>query len=1694
MRELLLQFGVSVRPRRLSILLRVWFVCLTGMVLVSPGFSVIVINEIHYNPDVKTEQVEFIELCNTGVSDVSFSGWQLTGGIDYVFPAGTTIAAGGYLVVAQNPSVLQSKYGITALGPWGGRLDNSGEEVSLKNAFGDTEDKVEYRLGFPWPTVGDAPGCSIELMNPAFDNNLGGNWRSSSSTTPPSTNLIEWIFSHSVWSYRKGTSEPPTNWMETGFSMDGSWLSGQASIGYGDDDDATVLTDMRNNYSTIYLRQNFVLQSEEQLPFQGVLDYYLDDGAIIYLNGVELSRFHVSAGEKAYNSFSGGAVSDPVWEKYDIPNLRDYLVVGTNTIAVHMLNMNLHSSDLSFDIRLTGMTEYAGLVFTPGAINSTYTTNAPPKIRQVNHSPKSPVSAEEVVITAKITDSDGVVAASLLYQIIEPGSYIGLNDSDYENSSNWTAIAMNDSGIGGDAMAGDEVFTVVVPASVQRHRRLVRYRISASDGLNQSLIVPYSDDPQPNFAYFCYDGVPAWRAAVRPGVTGELDFSTNIMRRIPSIHLIAKNESVEDATWLERYRGDVCKWEGTLVYDGRVYDHIHYRARGGIWRYAMCKNMWKFDFNRGHDFQMRDDYGRKYRSKWRKLNLGASIQQGNFQHRGEQGMFESTGSRFFNLAGLDAFNTSFLQLRIIDDANEVDPSTQYEGDFWGLYLAVEQLDGRFLDEHDLPDGNFYKMEGGSGELNNTGLLGPTDKSDLNYILDNYTDADDGWWSANWELAAYYSYQTIVQGIHHYDINARKNFFYYSNPETGRWKVIPWDLDLTWADNMFNQSWGGRNALADRILDASASDNLLTLPGDSRPEFRKEFRNRVREIRDLLFNDDQGWQVIDECANLLRDPADTAPSFLDADRAMWDYNPKMSDTNYTTRLSKAGTGQFYQWTESGVSNDFNGCVQLMKNYVVYRGGHLDNLAADAMIPDTPAISFTGDTNHPLNGLSFSCSAFSDPQGVDTFASMEWRAAEVLDASAPAWNPAKPPPYEINAKWESGELPDFNADITIPVDALKVGHAYRVRARMKDETGRWSHWSNPVQFVVTESSSAGALISYLRVSEVMYDPLGGNDYEFIELHNISTVLTLKLGGAAFTEGVNFNFPAGTIIEPGGYLLVIRNASASAFRTHYGLSGSVEVAGAYSGKLANKGDKLTLKTGPGGLEIAEFSYSDSRIWPLAAAGAGHSIIPLNPAASGQATGALDYPGNWRASTFVGGSPGTADPAIPVATVVLNEIVAHTDYSNPSKPNYDSNDWIELCNTTDTAVSLEDWYLSDDPANPAKSAIPAVSIPAGGHLVFNEVDDFHSPINVGFGLDKAGEQVLLSYLPGTAADRVVDAVGFRGQENDRSLSRFHDGTGLWCATLRSPAAANSAPLSGLRLAELMYQPPLSGGADSTRDEYVEIYNPTATSVTMQNAAGAWRLAGGIEYTFPVGTVLPAGGTLLVVGFDPADATMVAAFTDVYSITNSVRFFGPYSGRLGNRSERVSIEKPQLPDLTGDPYSWVIEDEVVYGNQNPWPASAAGAGSALERISMSLSGRNPANWHASSPTPGFESLDRDGDGMPSRWEDEYSLNPGNPADAAVDSDGDGLSNIEEYWCGTRPDDSSSVLKFEWARQSGGVIILEFSAVDGKSYSVQSRTPGDMNTWRILTNLTADASAVSVSDPVVNAARCYRIQLKRNEE
>lgn len=1636
------------KPTLLCVLLALWLPT-------SRARAAIVINEIHYDPDVKTEHVEFIELFNAGSNTVNLTGWQLSGAVTFTFAGDAQLLPGGYVVVAQNPSALQAKFGANALGPWTGVLANEGEKISLLDAAGNVADEVSYLLGFPWPTVGDAPGYSIELANPALDNDLGGNWRTSLAGNPALQNFTL-ISARSTWSYFKGLSEasaPTTAWRELDFP-DGTWLSGAGPIGYGESTSflGTTLSEMRSNYTTVFFRKAFVVTNAAMITAL-TLEAVYDDGFKVWINGSNVLNANISSDELPYTGTSGPSREDLAYNTFNLNWPQSYLLPGTNVIAIQAANASLGgSSDFFLDIRLLASAGPSGRGPTPGALNSAYVTNLPPAIRQVEHHPTQPLAGQPVILTAKVTDPEGVASVTLQYQLVEPGNYIELNDVAYAN--NWTNLVMNDTGTDGDLLAGDSVYTTVLPGNLVAHRRLIRYRLTAADGAGLAVQVPYEDDPQPNFALFCYNGAPAWQAAVRPGITPVLNFSTNVMQRLPAVHLLAKSNAVADATWFSRYGGDAYLWTGALVYDGKVYDHIHYRARGGVWRYAMVKNMWKFDFNRGHDLQMHDDYGKKFRTKWTKLNLGASIQQGDYNHRGEQGMFESVGYRLFNLAGVESPTTAFLQFRVIDSSLEADPATQYEGDFWGVYLAIEQEDGRFLDEHNLPDGNFYKMEGGTGELNNLGPLGPTDKSDLNAFLSAYrsttSPATEDWWRANLSLSSYWSYQAIVQGMHHYDICYGKNYFYYLNPNTGLWSVHSWDLDLTWADNMYDSGCGGRDDLYSSVF-----GNGGTYP--TKPAMTIEYKNRVREIRDLLFNNDQGWKLIDEYAALLQGPAGS-PTILDADRCMWDYNPKMTNSAYSTTVGKAGHGRFYQWpNEPTVSKDFNGCIQLMKNYVVNRSGLLNSLAADS-IPSMPTLTYVGGSNYPINRLSFRSSAYS---GTQPFAAMKWRIGEVSLTNAPAFDPSEPHAYEITATWESPELTTFNSDITIPSSAVKIGHAYRVRVRMKDATGRWSNWSAPQQFITTEPDNAVALVESLRVSEVMFNPPAGSEFEFVELRNFSTNLALDLDGVSFTAGIDFTFPAGTIMPPDSYLLVVRATDFAAFRAHYGLSKDVPLAGPYSGGLANDGETLELKTGAGGTRIFSFTYGDGRGWSLAADGAGHSLAPLDRAVDGQATGALDYPGNWRASTFIGGSPGIADPALPPMTVVLNEITAHTDYSNPAKPEYDSNDWIELYSTAATNGSLTGWFLSDDPANLQKWAIPSVPIPSSNRLTFDEVTGFHSPITTGFGLDKAGEQVLLSFLPGTAADRVVDAIRFKGQENDFSLGRFPDGGEDWFTQQRTQDATNSGPVPGLVINEVMYHAPDVGTNDNTLDEFLEVLNPTASTVNLFNTNGAWRVDGGISFTFPPNRSLSPGNLALLVSFDPADTVTLNAFRGKYSVTNpAVQILGPYSGKLGNRSDRVALERPQAPDLPGDLISWVIVDEVIYGNQIPWPVSANGGGTSLRRIAVNASGNNPENWFAGSPTAGaVDSGDRDGDGMPNQWELDNGFDPDDPADARLDADADGCTNLHEYLAGTDPNDSTSAFKLTVTNAEGGSIRLQFPIVAVRIYTLERRDDLPGSSW-----------------------------------
>ncbi|MGJ8726689.1 MAG: lamin tail domain-containing protein [Roseibacillus sp.] len=1206
----------------------------------SQALASVVINELHIDEDDKTKQAEFIELYNSGTVAVDVSGWSFSSGVDYTFPAGSRIEAGGYLVVAWNPTMLSAEFGYAdALGPWEGKLSNQGESVVLRDGGGVKVDEVSYQLGFPWPTVGDEPSPSMELIHPLLDNDLGGNWRSAGNlegSSLPAANYV--LRNDSGWSYREGTSFPNNdlsgkNWTENGYdeSDDGNWAVSQAPFGFGDGDDNTVLAGMEGNYISFFMRHEFTIAAGE-VPDELTLRALYDDGLAVHINGVEVERFSLMSGAISFPPPAGFALQHEAndYEEVTIAGATSYLVEGTNTITVQLINRNLGSTDATADVELVFLGAASGgtaLEPSPGAVNSVFAGNAPPSIRQVSHTPERPTSSDEVTITAKVTDPEGVSFVELDYQLVAPGDYITIDDPRY--GTNWTTLAMADAGTQGDLIAGDSTYSVVLPATLQSHRDLVRYRIRAEDGNGTSVLVPYADDPTPNFAYFVYDQLPTWTGQATPtdpNVSFDFNNLPDGQQKVAVYQLITTRDEHVNAQYIpgstrgSGYTGSDYLWKGCLIYEGEVYDHIRFRARGGVHRYRMGKNMWKFDFNRGHRFQARDDYGEEYETEWSKLNFSAIIQQGNFNQRGEQGLYESVGFELFDLAGSEASNTHYVHFRIIEDADEEGPTnSQFDNDFQGLYLAIEQMDGQYLEEHDLPDGNLYKMESGTGISNNQGPNQPSDRSDLDDFLGTYEGGTqtEQWWRDNLDLSRYYAYRTIVEGIRHYDIHAGKNYFYFNNPESDQWEVHAWDLDVAWSDGGFGT---GNEPFKSRVL--------------AIPALAQEYRNEARSLLDLLFNSEQTDLLIDERMQFVW--TDGFPSYVDADRAMWDYNPILVSSFVS--LNQAGHGEFYKLSAT-TPDSFEGMAQKMRNYIVTRRAWIEQnvLTDSAQVPHRPVLSYEGTSGFPANEIAVASSGFSSPVG-SSFAGMEYRLAEVTDETSVAFDPMEPRKYEAECDWESGTLTAFTETMEIPATEVRPGRDYRVRVRHLDSVGRWSRWSEPMQFVAGESDVSGYQ-NQLVITEFMFNPPApqgaellvsteNDDYEWIEVTNVGET-ALDLTNVRFTKGVDFDFPSGTLLAAGASIVIVKNEAA--FTARYGPG--ISIAGNYGGdQLSNGGELLKLSLGAG-VAIHEFTYEDGAPWPEGADGDGKSVVLVNPSAAPDHS----LPANWRASFDDFGTPGS-------------------------------------------------------------------------------------------------------------------------------------------------------------------------------------------------------------------------------------------------------------------------------------------------------------------------------------------------------------------------------------------------------------------------------------------------------------------------
>lgn len=157
------------------------------------------------------------------------------------------------------------------------------------------------------------------------------------------------VNSDDVWRFFRGTREPSSGWRNIDFD-DSAWEEGRGGFGYGDNDDTTVLNDMQNRYSTVYIRKAIDIP-DPQLIERLTLTMWYDDAFIAYLNGIEIARSNVD-GQPRFNSFASGNHEVGNLEEFIVSNPENLLVAGKNVLALIGLNVSLNSSDFSLSASL----------------------------------------------------------------------------------------------------------------------------------------------------------------------------------------------------------------------------------------------------------------------------------------------------------------------------------------------------------------------------------------------------------------------------------------------------------------------------------------------------------------------------------------------------------------------------------------------------------------------------------------------------------------------------------------------------------------------------------------------------------------------------------------------------------------------------------------------------------------------------------------------------------------------------------------------------------------------------------------------------------------------------------------------------------------------------------------------------------------------------------------------------------------------------------------------------------------------------------------------------------------------------------------------------------------------------------------------------------------------------------------------
>ncbi|MCD6395590.1 MAG: lamin tail domain-containing protein, partial [Planctomycetes bacterium] len=759
----------------------------------------IVINEIMYHHGNRDERYEYVELYNRGAGTVSLAGWAFTDGIEYTFPAGIEMAPDSYLVVAKNPTLLNAVYppgnnlqlGVNLLGPYAKELGNHTERIQLSYPFTDPDtqlvemavaDEVTYYDGGRWPTWADGEGSSMELIDPDSDNDTPDAWADSNEIGKSTWQEIDFTIQSNDSNYTHDT----INVFAMMLLNRGEVLVDDIQLIRNDDTQNPLIDN--SGFETDLSDWNLRWESGYGLDLGGnhIRSFVTTDPAHVHSGSRALHIVATGHGDPGANrinqviSGSGGKLHFKGWARW-LRGSRYLLLRTSNDNSPVQPPRPAYVKELNMPANLG----------TPGLANSMLETNRGPDIRETIHSPVLPTANEQIVVTTRVTDNDGVSSVTLYYRTERSGG-----------GGSFTSTSMLDNGSGNDMINGDGIYTGVIPGEAGNKTRA--FYIAASDG-SASTRFPTELELEP-FAHDTYDisqRTCLVRIGDRPGSavfdTYRVWFSDDVISEFTSRPNLS-NELMD------------C----TFVFnDTEVFYNVHIRWRGSpflrggqTWNPATTNKGFRIEFNPDQKFGSRDEIN---------LDNTESESRGPLQERASYWFYRKMGLQFSNQKYIRPIFNGNMYYRPYTDVQKID------GDYIDAWFPDDN-DGYI---HKIDDYFEYNVQGTSHSNLDEGLKSdashPAIPETYRWGFEKRSHRENDEWShlfgfayamntstsnpAQYEAAIESKIDPLrfasVLAIRHacgdwdsYGYNRGKNNFFYYAPMAAKWHLLPWDIDFT----------------------------------------------------------------------------------------------------------------------------------------------------------------------------------------------------------------------------------------------------------------------------------------------------------------------------------------------------------------------------------------------------------------------------------------------------------------------------------------------------------------------------------------------------------------------------------------------------------------------------------------------------------------------------------------------------------------------------------------------------------------------------------------------------------------------------------------------------------------------------------------------------------------------------------